>query len=222
MPGTANIAWFTGPPPPPYVQITTFGSIVNNNSYNVNFNIAPTNGNLLLLIATCDSTINIPSGWNRDVTLVSNAETSIYSRISNGTEQSIAVSITATTSFSAVAIEINGFSTFDKSNTASTSAGSSTIATGTTATTTAANEIVLVVAGMSDPSNSPVGPVTGWTNNFVNYAYAYAHHSTGGTAVETSVGILLVNATSAYTSTATLTLPTQSLSLCNGMIGTYK
>jgi hypothetical protein len=88
MPGTASIGWVQELP---IVQFAVYTSNPDAPSHAVSFTNAPVSGNLLIFIASSGSTLNVPSGWTKNSTLVQDLETSIFSKVSAGTETTITI-----------------------------------------------------------------------------------------------------------------------------------
>jgi hypothetical protein len=201
-----------------YVQKGTYISSSDSTTHTVSFSSAPTSGHLLILIANCDSTITTPSGWTSQVSLVNNCQSTIYSKISAGTETSVTVTIGASTDMVMAIYEFTTYTAIDKTVTASF--GNTTSFTiGPTATTTAANELLVAVVGIAISGSAP-GPFISWSNGFVQDIYIFNTAASVGAKQSLAVAFQQVTSTGAYSTTVVWTNASSSSE--NGLIATFK
>jgi hypothetical protein len=212
---------------PPYRQFKILNSTADNTTFTITFDSAPITGNLLVLIASSGSTLNLPTPatWNKDVTVVDQLETSIYSKISAGTETSITITTNSGAgTIQLLAFEFLTYTTFDKSSSQHvTSGGSTTLAFAATGTTTAANEIAIAVGGLNlGGGSSELGPVVSWSNGFSAFSFGGAINGVGPPYnIELAVALLKTSATGTFSTLLTLTSST-SFGDFNALIATYK
>jgi len=228
MPGTAPILW-PSIGPSLFVQYAIKNSTADASSQTVTFANAPQSGNLLILIANAGQTLTIPTGWSRDATLVQDLETSIYSKISNGTETSITINTTSgNTPWNLIAIEFSGYTTADKNVnlTTNSSVNGNVMNFGTTPTTTAANEIIIAVGTMNlSTPFSDFRPTISWSNSFVQLTAQGAVTPSGsGPPFSQGIGVALYKASSTGTFTTTWKFQNvlSTVGVWNAIIATYK
>jgi len=222
-----TIPGFVPPPATPYVQFKASNSLTDAASFSVTFNAAPTPGNLLILVASSGTTLTTPAGWVRDVNVVNDLQTSIYSKISNGTETTITIStIAGNATGQLVAIEWpSTYTTIDKIATGAGSASDHTFLNfGTTATTTAANEILIAAGGLN--LASPTGstkPSVSWSNSFTELSHEGAINGSGPPYSQMlGVAFRVVTSTGTFTTTWTFTNPGATVGTWNAALATYK
>jgi hypothetical protein len=201
------------------VQKKAYASTVDTlSTHSIVPNSTPTTGNLLILCVVSDTTITgTPSGWSVVNSAVFTTGTYMYWKVSAGNETTISVTISTTDSCCLGFLEYSGLSTLDKTNSAEGSLSS--IPTGTTATTTAANELIVTLAGISSGSaGTAPTTVSSWSNGQVTTLSA---SSTGASDpnIGMDIAVQIVSVTGAYTSTATTVANSTNPS---GIIGTFK
>lgn len=205
------------------VQTAVYLSSSNPSSHTINSGngwAAPVAGHVIILCIVSDTTINDASltgaGWTQVNNAVDNSGTYMYWKVSAGTETSVTVNLTGGASCNLALAEVSGVTTLDKTA-AATGQGTTTIGTGTTAATTAANELIMALAGIA-PGGAAPPTVSSWNNSFVS------QESGTNTGVGIGIGIdmatKIVSATGAQTATATLTGTAGSHN--SGIIATFK
>jgi hypothetical protein len=203
----------------------------------MSFSLTPVSGNLLVLVGTGDSTFNAISGWTKNVTLVIACETTIWSKVSNGTETSVTASMATADCCCLAMFEFAGVSVLDQA--ASSSANSSTttlVPTKTTLTTTGTNDVIVAMVGVDQPNlgTNSIGPIISWDNStgsvasatsgFMTNVYLTSKVATTGAQRNVDMGIAVTKATSAGTfgTTATLSKLQSVANSNNGMIACYR
>lgn len=217
------------PPVNPYTQFKTYNSTADSNSHQVTFDTAPQAGHLLVLIASAGLLLDLPTPatWVKDVTLVNDLETSIYSKISDGSETTITITTSGGGSAGCqlVAIEFPTWTTFDQSSTDTDSvAGAPNVPFNNTGTTTAASEIAIAVGGLNlaFPSGD-TRPTVSWANGFTELSHEGSINGAGPPYSQMlGVALLVLTATGAVTTTWTLTTPASTVGVWNALIATYK
>lgn len=199
------------------VQVKAYGSTTNVNSHSITLDAAPTSGNVLVLCAAADTTSSgAPAGWTLLNSAVDFAGCYMYWKVSNGTETTITLGLSGIGSCCLGVLEISTVTTSDKSA-AATAQGTTTVNTGVTAATTAAAEIAIAMAGISN-GGTAVPSVSSWNNSFITRLSAAT--SGVGVPIKLDVATLILSATGTQTATATLASAGSSNNC--GIIGTFK
>lgn len=205
------------------VQKQTYGSVGNSTTHNIVLPGTPTTGNLLILCIVADTVISatIPSNggsttFSQVANAVDNTGTYMYVKTVSATDSATTVvTLSSSASCSLIVYEYNGITALDKQTSAIGQGGSGTVNPGTTAATTAANELVIALAGLW--LNGLAQDVSAWSNGF---AVADSVASTFGVTNRAATGIKIVSVTGTQNSIATLTA---TLSANNsGIIATFK
>lgn len=228
-PGMFSMMTAHGAPPPAgfspvQVQAVVFQSGTTAATYTINnansgLN-APVSGRLLIMGVVADTTISDASltaaGWVQRALSVDFTGSYIYTKISNGTENSITVNLAGIGSCCIGVIEVNTVTTFDqKANT--TGQGTATISTGVTPATTGANEFVVALAGLSF-GNATIPPtVTSWSNGFTTVISGVSANT-----VRLRIYMAFKIVTATGTQTAVATLSGAGSANNSGMIVTFK
>jgi hypothetical protein len=207
-------------------QYATYIPTAASTTHTITFTTTPTTGNMLILVATADSTITTPTGWTRDVTLVASCETSIYRKISAGTETNVAVTIASSTTMVMAIFEFVGYAgTLDASSSGSGASQAYTISCGTTGATTATNDLAIAMVGVDVQPAGPNarGRVVSWTNNFQTLLWIYSTRPSPTINTEMAIAIMKRPTTGTVTTTATM-LSSQNFAgtTSNGLIACYK
>lgn len=141
----------------------------------------PTAGNYLVVTANSDATVNTPTGFTLQPSVVDGNGAYIFVKVAAGTESSITVSPTSAANTSITACEYSGTTAapFDTSNTSTITNSGGNTTTSVTVTTAADGELVIALAAIHLGSGSGGGAPTGpsWTNGAVNQLTT----GTGGT-----------------------------------------
>lgn len=209
-----------------WIQYGNYAASAISTTHTVNLPSTATSGNTLILIATFDTVITIPSGWTRDVTLVANCETSIYRKTSNGTETGATVTISPSDAGCLAIFEFQGTLTPDGSATASTGYTNNRISTGTTLTTTGSSDLVIAMIGVDEYfiGSNPINPIVAWTNDFYTNVDINSTANTSGATRNTNMAIAMKRATSTgtFTTSAITSCINAGSNTNNGMIIAYK
>lgn len=169
----------------------------------------PTSGNLLVVSANSDATVNTPSGYTLGPSVVDGNGAYVFWKISAGNESTVTVSPTSAANTSITVCEYSGndASPLDASNTSTISGSGGNTTTAVSVTTTAGADLIVAVAAIHLGSGSGGGTPTGpsWTNSFVNQLST----GTGGTNPTDTytfyAELLPAGAAGAYSTAATWT-----------------
>ena len=212
-----------------YVQRIQNNETTSGTTQSVTFNSNPKSGNLLILIVSAGFTLALPTStggtWTKDVTTVANQETSIFSKISNGTETTISIQASGGSSLfscAMIAYEFAGYTTLDKSAVVNAGGNINTASVGPTATTTASNEIVIGVCEFGYTNTDTIPGSSTFTAGVTFDCYNHSTN-TGATSMDDLItGLLKTSSTGAYSCTASWANLLPVLANTNMLIATYK
>lgn len=200
------------------VQKKVYLSVTNPPSHNITLDSIPNAGNILIIGVVSDTTVSPlpPTGYTTVASAVDFSGTYMFWKVSNGTESTITIALSTNASCCISVLEYTGLTTLDVA-TSATGQGTATVGTGTTATTTAANELIVSLAGLSNGGTTPP-TVTSWNNSMVSQL---SGQSSGiGTPVNIDMAVKTVSATATFTATATLSVAGSADN--SGIIATFK
>lgn len=188
-------------------------------SLNAVFGASPTQNNLIVVTATSDSTMNLPSGsgWSEAVNSVSNCGLYIWYKVAGASESAtITVNNVASATCVVCAMEWAGLltsSVLDKTATQGSTSGGN-IPSGTTATLSQASELAICAMANFDSGGSLTSFTNGYTTEYD------LRPASGAIKDEGMAGSLITSATTAQSSTAQLSAGAGSGS--TGCIATFK
>lgn len=187
------------------VQSSFSGSTANNTDHSISFTAGtPVEGNILALFISADAVISSTTGatWTQVDAAVDFTGSYIYYRQAGAAEQiSVGIKLGALGSCTMGLMEIGGVTTLDVHD-PNTGQGSTTVTGGPTSTTTAANEMAIVMAGLSNGSSVPPPRVTSWTNGYT--ALSFVGSSGIGNPVGLSVGYQILSTAGVQSTVGTL------------------
>jgi hypothetical protein len=149
--------------------------------------VAPTAGNLLVLILNARFTATLPTGWTAGPSVVDDNAVYSWYKTATGTETTISVTTSGSgtgTQHGLIATEVSGLlaTPFDLQTSSTNSAVAGTATTSTSLTTTGANgDWVLAVAGLNrDTTGTTVPTGLTWTNSYTSFFSHVSNPATNG------------------------------------------
>jgi hypothetical protein len=202
------------------IQTKQYASTSSSTTHTITFNSTPTSGNRLILTVVADNTVTTPAGWTQHVANVDFVGQYIYSKISNGTETSVTVTIGGSTSCAICAFEYANLATGIDKTAVQTNQGSSpaSIWCGDTAAITASDELYVTCAGV--PNADVALSITAWSNSLVQLGTKSQTSGSASNCWNTSARLVVTGASGAAASTATLSAAGGGRA--NGAIATFK
>ena len=206
------------------IQKKSYGSTAGSTTHAITLDSTPVNGDMLILGIVADDLFSSisGSGWSQAVQSLDNSSTYFYWKIAGASEPTtITVTIATATSCALGCMEYSGLTTVDKTANATGQNGSNApISTGTTVTTTAANELVVGIAGMWGFTGTNGQNVTSWNNSFVSQCAGNSGTDLTHPFIGLDMAVKVVSATGAYVGAATTNLSLSSND--TGAIATFK
>jgi len=130
----------------------------------------PTAGNLLAATANGDNLVSTPGGWTAGPSVVDDNAIYLFWKIAAGTESTVTLTEGGATDMISTVCEYSGATAtpLDVSNTSTITVTEGTTTTNTSVTTTAANDLVIAVAGVYRFTATSSASAPSWTNSFAN------------------------------------------------------